>query len=92
MSKSMNIENVPAGTFFTYLGVNYRCVRQTGQVIDMANRNQWGRSVGGTHKAHKVCVTVDKRHRGWSRPHYTAFRLGAVVHIVDTEVATPSEV
>lgn len=73
--KLMSITEIPVGATFTYLGVEYRMVRQTGKVVDSPNFNQWGRATGGTHKAHKIAVQVNRRHRGWSPVHYTAFYL-----------------
>lgn len=71
----MNFETMTKGTLFTFMGVRYEFVRNAG-TCQTANRNQWGRSTGGTHTAHKIAVKVDKRHRGWSPVHYTAFPIG----------------
>ena len=66
-------ENIKSGSCFSVLGVTYQMVRDTGEVVDQPNRNQWGRREGGTHKARKVAVRVWQRHRGWSYVQYVAF-------------------
>lgn len=68
----MKVTEIAPGQKFTILGVEYIMVRQTGEVIDVSNRNQWGRAEGGTHKAHKVVVKINKRRYGWSYPKYMA--------------------
>lgn len=78
----IQIENLTTGQTFRMLGVQYRLVRNTGKVVDTPKRNNWGRLVGGTYKAHKLVVEVDRLHRGWSSPHYTVFPVGSSV-VVD---------
>lgn len=79
-----NIKNLAPGTRFHFFGVDYEMVRVTGEVVDMPKRNQWGRSIGGTYKADKVVVKVNKGpRRGWSLPHYTAFPLDTKVIVLD---------
>lgn len=65
-------EGMKPGTLFTVMGVEYEFVRDAGE-IDQGNRNQWGRSEPGTHKAQKIVVRVNMRHRGWSHPKYVGF-------------------
>ncbi len=74
------IENVKPGQTFRVLGVAYRMVRDTGKVIDQPKRNNWGRLIGGTYKAHRMVVqTWDYRRKDWGRPHYVAFPLNCYV-------------
>lgn len=74
------IENVKPGQSFRVLGVAYTLVRDTGKVIDMPRRNNWGRPVGGTFKARKLVVqTWDYRRDDWGQPHYTGFPIGCPV-------------
>lgn len=73
------IENVKPGQTFTCLGVEYKMLRFAG-TCEQPNRNQWGRTIGGTYTAHRCAVKVNKRHRGWVFS-YTAFRPGMMVTI-----------
>lgn len=73
----IEIENVKPGQTFTCLGVEYKMLRNCGEV-SQPNRNQWGRSVGGTHTAVKMAVKVNRRHRGWGFS-YVAFIPGQKV-------------
>lgn len=72
----MNIADVKPGTFFHSFGGDYEMIRQTGEIVERGNRNQWGRSEPGTHKEIK-CVVRHYRgpYRGWTRPHYATFYL-----------------
>lgn len=73
----IQIENVTPGQTFTCLGVEYRMLRHAGECVQ-PNRNQWGRSTGGTHTALKCAVKVNNGHRGWWFS-YVAFRPGTYV-------------
>lgn len=75
------IENVKPGQHFTCMGVEYLYLRNAG-MCTQPNRNQWGRSEGGTYQAHRIAVKVNKGHKGWWFS-YTAFRPGMMVIVKD---------
>lgn len=74
------IEDVKPGQTFSCLGVEYLMLRFAG-MCEQPNRNQWGRSEGGTYTAHRCAVKVNRRHKGWWFS-YTAFRQGMMVTIL----------
>lgn len=75
------IEDVKSGQTFKSGIVEYKMLRVVGE-IQQPNRNQWGRSVGGTHTALKCAVKVNRLHKGWWFS-YTAFYPGTLVTIID---------
>lgn len=76
-SMMIQIENVKPGQTFTLLGVEYKMLRIAGEV-DQPKRNNWGRLIGGTYRAHRCAVKVNRHHKGWWFS-YLAVPLGASV-------------
>jgi hypothetical protein len=75
----MKLNEMQSGTRFHLLGVDYEMVRVAGECQTL-NRNQWGRSTGGTHTAMRVVVKVHRGpyRGGWSKPHYMAMPFGVM--------------
>ena len=74
------IKNLTPGTRFHFFGVDYELVRFTGTVVDAPKRNNWGRLIGGTYRADRVVVRVNRGpYKGWTAPHYTLFPVGTKV-------------